>query len=166
MKRTIVLVSTLVMLMGFGIGSALAANSLKAGTIGLNADVNDDFVITGKYFLADNLALLAGFGFGAMGGDASGTDIGLLVGVRKYLKADDFAPFAGGRFEYRSTLDSNQKDLVLMAEAGAECFLSKQFSIEGSVGFGYVSSETKTATTYKSTDIGTQKAGLSVNFYF
>jgi len=54
-----------------------------------------------------------------------------------------------------------------MGEFGAEYLLHKQFSVEGSIGFGYSSVETETATTnYKDTTIGTQKAAISFNFYF
>jgi len=178
MKRAVIVALMLVMMMGLGTGSASAANSLKAGTIGLNFDVNNDFMLSGKYFFTNDIAMLAGFGLGAKGGDGSGTDVAILGGVRKYLKVDDFAPFVGGLFEYRSTLDSTQKDLSLMAVAGAEYFLGKQFSIEGSIGFGYSQNETETTTTtggpfptvtkttYKETNIGTQRAGLSANFYF
>ncbi len=167
MKRTVVIALALVMMMGIGIGNASAANSLKAGTIGLNFDVNNDFMITGKYLILKDLAVLAGFGFGAKGGDAKGTDVAVLGGVRKYLKTDDFAPFVGGGIAYRSTQDSAQKDLAVMAEAGAEYFLGKQLSIEGSIGFGYTSTETKAPLAkFKDTTIGTQRAGLSANFYF
>lgn len=180
MKRTVIIALALVMMMGIGIGSASAANSLKTGTFGLNFDVTDDFMVTGKYFVANDLALLAGFGLGVKGGDAEGTDLGLLVGVRKYLKVDDFAPFVGGKFEYSSTNDGTTKGLGLLGEFGAEYFLGKQFSVEGSVGFGYTSQEEETTVTttnltgatvtskrsVKGTNIGTQRAGLSVNYYF
>jgi hypothetical protein len=56
---------------------------------------------------------------------------------------------------------------------GAEYFLHRQFSAEGSVGFGYTSSETETTTVagavttnFKDTTIGTQRVALSFNFYF
>jgi hypothetical protein len=44
-----------------------------------------------------------------------------------------------------------------MGELGAEYFLHKQFSIEGSVGFGYTSSETETTT-------GTGAGAVTTNF--
>ena len=122
---------------------------MKEGTIGFNVDTinsNDSFVISGKYFVLKDIAVLAGFGFGAKGGDAKGTDLGIGVGARKYLKTGDFAPFAGGSIFYSNTKDGNQKDMNIMGEFGAEYFLHRQFSVEGSVGFGYTSSETETTT--------------------
>jgi len=120
------------------------------------------------------MAILGGFGLRIAGGDAKGTDIGFIAGVRKYLKTDDFAPFVGGRFDYTSTNDSNTKNMGIVAEAGAEYFLAKQFSLEGRVGFGYTSQEVKTtstafpftSTTTKATYIGTGTAAISANFYF
>lgn len=148
-------------------GSTFAANSLNTGTFGFNVNTNDNFIINGKYFVAKDLAVLGGLGIRVAGGDAKGTDLGFIAGVRKYLKTDDFAPFVGGRFTYASTKDSNIVDLGLVAEAGAEYFLGKQFSLEGRVGFGYTSTETKTpAFTTKDTYIGTGTASISANFYF
>jgi hypothetical protein len=128
-------------------------------------------VISGKDFVLKDVAVLAGFGFGAQGGDAKGTDLGIGAGARKYLEIDDFAPFAGGSIFYSKTRDGNQKDMSIMGEFGAEYFLHKQSSIEGSVGFGYTSSETETTagtvtTKFKDTTIGTQRFALSFNFYF
>ena len=79
-------------------GSALAANSMNTGTMGFNVNTSDNTMINGKYFIAKDMAVLGGFGLGINGGDAKGTDIELLAGVRKYMKTDDFAPFMGGRF--------------------------------------------------------------------
>jgi hypothetical protein len=145
----------------------VAANSLKRGSAGLNVTVNDDFVLSGKYFVMKDLAVLAGFGVGAKGGDAKGTDFGIGGGVRKYLSMEDFAPFVGGSAFYGSTLDGDQKDWNIMGEFGAEYFMHKQFSVEGSAGFGYRSSKTKTGgTTFEDTTFGTRRFGFSLNFYF
>ena len=169
MKRTIIVALVSIMILSIGVGSASAVNSLKQGTVGLNVNVNDDFLLSGKYFIMKDVAVLAGLGIGIKGGDAKGTDIGLGAGARKYLKTDDFAPFVGGFLLYSSTRDSNQKTLSLMGEFGAEYFLHKEFSIEGSAGFGY--QETKTSPpvsnpSQKETTIGTHRFGLSLNFYF
>jgi len=89
MKRFIVVVAVLAMVMGIEIASASAANSLQQGTIGFNVhplNSNDSFVISGKYFVLKDIAVLAGFDFSAKGGDANGTDLGIGVGARKYLK--------------------------------------------------------------------------------
>lgn len=170
MKKIVLVAVVMAMVMGIGIGSASAANSLQQGTIGFNikaVNSSNDFVLTGKYFVLKDLAVLAGFGFGAKGGDAEGTDFGIGAGLRKYLKTDDFAPFVGGSIFYSTTQDGDQEDLSVMAEFGAEYFLHKQFSVEGSIGFGYTSSETETTVGgFKDTTIGTQKAAISFNFYF
>jgi hypothetical protein len=190
MKKLTVVVLTLVLAATIWPGSASAANSLKQGTMGFNVDVNNNafglnsdvdnnFVLTGKYFIANDLAVLAGFGIGIRGADAKGVDLGLTAGARKYLRLDDFAPFVGGEFFYSSTRDGDAKDFSLLGEAGVEYFLHKQFSIEGKVGFGYTSRETttstttaqagflvKTTTTERATDVGTERLGISFNFYF
>ena len=157
-------------------GSVFAANSMNTGVMGLNVNTEDNFLINGKYFVAKDMAILGGFGLGIQGGDNNnGTDIGLLAGVRKYMKTDDFAPFVGGRFEYSSTKDSNVKNLNILVEAGAEYFVAKQFSVEGRVSFGYISGETLTTVTtvfgtfpatQKSNCLCTAKASISANFYF
>lgn len=163
-------------------GSAYAANSLYAGAMGLNIGMTDSGVtagstagsgtpmISGKYFMAKDLALIAGLGLGINGADAKGTDIVFSVGMRKYLKTDDFAPFVGARFVYGTFGDSAVQKVsgyALLGEAGAEYFFNKQFSMEGRVGFGYQSVETTTgATTAKATRIGTESLGVSANFYF
>jgi len=150
-------------------GSSFAANNLSKGTFGLNVNTQDNFIINGKYFIENDMAVLGGLGLRINGSDAKGTDIGLLIGARKYLKSDDFAPFVGGRFTYSSTSDSSLIGMGITAEAGAEYFLAKQFSLEGRVGFGYSSSDQKATVTnaaYKSTYIGTTSVGISANFYF
>jgi hypothetical protein len=167
MKRLVLIVLVVIVVMSFGIGSALAANSLKQGAAGINVNVDDDFVIKGKYFVTKDVAVLAGFGFGVKGDDAEGTDFGIGGGIRKYLSTEDFAPFVGASIFYRTTQDGDQEDWNILGEFGAEYFMHKQFSIEGSVGFGYFSSETTVgAFDYKETTFGTQRFGLSLNFYF
>jgi hypothetical protein len=59
-------------------------------------------------------------------------------------------------------LDGDLKRLRLLGEAGAEYFLSRQFSVEGSVGFGYTSVE---VGDFKETTVGTRRAIISFNFY-
>lgn len=167
MKRFVIVVLTLTMVMGIGIGSASAANSLRQGAMGLSVDVNESYVLSGRFFVTNDIAVLAGFGIGAKGADAEGTDVAVAGGVRKYLKVDDFAPFVGGTVFYSSTQDGDAKTLRVMGEFGMEYFLHKQFSVEGKVGFGYTSEETKPAgTDHKETNIGTERAGISFNYYF
>jgi hypothetical protein len=167
MKKIVLASATLVLAMAAG--SVSAANSLNSGTFGITVDTTDNFMINGKYFVAKDMAVLGGLGIRIAGGDAKGTDIGLMAGVRKYMKNEDLAPFVGGRFEYISTNDSNTKNLNLIAEAGAEYFVGKQFSLEGRVGFGYTSQDDKnpiSGVTTKATYIGTGRVGISANFYF
>ncbi len=158
--------------------SAYAANSLSKGTMGLNVGVggfsslnpttgmseDGGFIVNGKYFIQSDMAILGGFGFGARGGDtAKGTDVGLIVGARKYLRVADFAPFVGGRLTYTSTQDATVKTTQIMGEGGAEYFLAKQFSFEGRAGFGYESID---AGGVKNTRFGTTTLGIGFNFYF
>lgn len=183
MKKIALAGTTLALAMAAG--SAFAANDMAAGTMGLNISVPgfsevptiisaggrvrvNDFIINGKYFVAKDMALLAGIGLRVNGGDLKGTDIGFLVGARKYLKTEDFAPFIGGRFVYTNTNDSNLTTVEIGAEAGAEYFLGKQFSLEGRVGFGYISAEFKQTNqpTIKGTLFGTTSYGLGANYYF
>lgn len=179
MKKIALAAATLVLTVASG--SVLAANSIYAGAMGLTIGMTEagvtpgnngsnNFIIGGKYFMAKDMALTAGFGLSIRGADDKGTDIGFTVGARKYLKTDDFAPFIGGKFQYASGGDSGTtkySGMAIGAEAGAEYFFNKQFSMEGSVGFGYKSLETTTgATTTKATRIGTESIGIAANFYF
>ncbi len=170
MKRLVIVALSVALILGIGIGTAAAATtSLKQGTMGLSVDVNNDFVMEGRFFVQNDLAILADFGFGIKGDDGEGTDIGLGAGIRKYLRTEDLAPFVGGTVFYSSTQDGNVKNLAILGMFGAEYFLHKQFSVEGSVGFGYSSEETKNPVTGASTtvtNIGTERLGLSLNFYF
>ena len=174
MKKIASVVATLAL--AISASGAYAANSLSKGTFGLNVGTGaidrsttrpvDDFgfIVNGKYFIQSDLAILGGFGFGARGGDTDkGTDVGLIVGARKYLHVADFAPFVGGRLTYTSTQDATVKTTQIMGEAGAEYFLAKQFSFEGRAGFGYESTE---AGGVKNTRFGTTTFGVGFNFYF
>ncbi len=168
MKRLVIVILAAAMILGIGIGSASAANSLKRGEVGMSVDVNNDFVLSARYFILNDLAVIGQFGFGVKGEDGEGTDFGIGGGVRKYPKMDDLAPFVGGTIFYRTTDDNNVKNLAVLGEFGAEYFLHKQFSVEGSVGFGYLRDETTNAVGTKTTvtTVGTQRFGLSLNFYF
>jgi hypothetical protein len=187
MKKLAAVVLILALVAVLWPGNASAANSLKAGTLGLNVDVNNNFfgvngetnnnfVLTGKYFIEPDLAALVGFGLGIKGADAKGTDVGLSAGIRKYLKVDDFAPFVDGIVFYSTTQDGDAVDFSLMGEFGAEYFLHKQFSIEGKAGLGFTSQERTTTTTIaggfqrttteRRNTFGTERLGISFNFYF
>ncbi len=164
MKKFVLVVLAAAMFVGIGIQDASAENGLKKGTFALGVDTSPNMIIHGKYLLASDLALTAGLGLGIKGGDAKGTDIAIEVGVRKYLMVADFAPFVGGVLSYASTKDSNLTDFALYAEGGAEYFLSKHFSFEGSVRFGYNSIKVKNG--FNDTTFGTGRAAVGANFYF
>jgi hypothetical protein len=173
MKKTALAGATLALVLAAG--SASAANSMNTGTLGLNIPVTttasptnptiNDPIITGKYFVGKELAILGGFGFvsGGPSGNST-TTFALEGGIRKYMNTNDFAPFVGGGLIYESTSTSpnSTTSLQLGAEAGAEYFLAKQFSIEGKVRFGYTSYDNGTKSSY----FGTTTSNLSVNYYF
>jgi len=168
-------------------GNASAANSLNTGAMGLNVGFTNassisgsggtpaDFMINGRYFIGKDMAVMAGVGLsindsGAPANSKS-TDVGFMAGIRKYIKTDDFAPFVGGKFQYLSTRQAgfDVTDFSFGVEGGAEYFLGKQFSVEGSVGFGYASSESQPAAggpTTKATALGTRSYNVGANFYF
>lgn len=172
-------------------GNASAANSLNTGSMGLNVGFTNassisgsggtpaDFMINGRYFIGKDMAVMAGVGLsindsGAPANSKS-TDVGFMAGIRKYMKTDDLAPFVGARFQYLSTRQTvgatpfDVTDFSMGVEGGAEYFLGKQFSLEGSVGFGYASSESQPAaggTTTKATAFGTRSYNVGANFYF
>ncbi|WP_455219008.1 hypothetical protein [Kaarinaea lacus] len=170
--------SAVALALGLGMGTAQAENSLRSGNFAITVPVEDrtmdgstnftPFMINGKVMVANDMAVTAGLGLGIWGGDTKGTDIGIKGGFRKYLKTADFAPFFGGNLQYISYNDSFNKDLKLMAEFGAEYFLSRQFSIEGAARAGYSQTEANAGTpaSTKSNMFGTYGAGLSVNYYF
>lgn len=176
--------ATLVLAMAAG--NASAANSLNTGTMGLNVGFTNataigglgtpaDFMINGRYFVGKDMALIAGIGLSindsGAPANAKNTDIGFMAGIRKYMKTDDLAPFVGARFQYLSTRQGifDVTDFSMGVEGGAEYFLAKQFSLEGSVGIGYASSEAQPAgggTTTKATAFGTRSYNVGANFYF
>lgn len=181
MKKFVLVVLAAALFLGIGIKNASADNSLKQGALSLGvavaapvsnsvtASISAVPVLQGKYMLANDLGLLAGLGFGAKGGDLEGTDLELLVGARKYLKVASVAPFVGAKLAYDSRDDgTTEVSFVTVAvELGAEAFLLKQFSVEGNVGFGYLTGNTKTGGVKKDgSNFGTTSAGVSVNYYF
>jgi hypothetical protein len=181
MKRIIVIAMAFVL--AAGIGSAFAAGGPQAGTMGISVGmgdsvfghrvlpgggvINDVVDITGKYFMAQDMAVTAGFGLQVDGGDADATYISFSVGARKYLKTADFAPFFGGRFTFAKVEDDvagTDVDLLdLEAHFGAEYFFSNQFSMEGAVGFGIGQLSFGNAD---DTYFGTRTLGVKASFYF
>lgn len=167
--------------------SAAASNGgPTAGKFGVNVNIASsaptDILIKGRYLITQDMAVLAGFGLtmndNGAANNAKSTDVGFMGGFRKYLKTDELAPFVGAGLQYLSTrandpVNGNYSDTSnfgIGIEAGAEYFLSKQFSFEGSVGLSYVSREYKPVAaglkTIKTSQIGSGSVNLSANFYF
>lgn len=180
MKKVIVAVAAL-LCSGVAVQNASAANSLNQGALSLGVAVAAPVaniassklttlpVIEGKYMLANDLAIAGGLGFGSHGGDAKGTDFEFMVAGRKYLKVADVAPFIGGTLAYDSRDDGSTKitAFTIAAEFGAEAFVMKQFSVQGKVGFGYVSGDVDVnGQKGKGSNFGTTSTGVSVNYYF
>jgi hypothetical protein len=180
MKKIVILALSIVVVTGIGIGSALAQNSLMATKMGISVglgdstsrDTNDSIIdITGKYFITDDMALLAGFGFETHGGDADGSYWGLTVGVRKYLDTGDFVLFIEGKLSYIEEdydfagVDIDTDTIDLSGGFGAEYFLHEQFSVEGSVGIGF-GVEDDNHTHDDDVYFGTRTIALRANFYF
>lgn len=163
-------------------GGALAAPTAKS--FGLNIDLTTPstplgspsvFMLEGRYAFSKDMSVLAGIGLQMVDtGQATNnkaTNIGLMGGIRKYLETNDYAPFFGGRLQYMTTRQgaNDVTDFVLMAEFGAEYFLGKQFSLEGSVGAGYTSRKSEPVAAPGSTTataFGTTTYNLSANYYF
>ena len=166
------------MVITVGIGNASAANSLQQGNMSVSVGMgdslfgttmNDVIDISGRYLVSNDLAIVAGFGLRTDGGDADATYLSFAGGVRKYFKTDDFAPFFGGQLKIVMDEDDNagidETTFDLSALVGAEYFLGKQFSLEGSIGlgFGQISDDTADADDRY---FGTRTTGVRANFYF
>ena len=185
MKKVILIAMAVAVITGAGMGSAFAAsagsNSLNSGTMGFNVGMGNSILgdlgvvtVSGKYFILDDLALVAGIGVQDSSGDFDERFFSISAGVRHYFNMNDFSPFVEGRFSYEdenTTVTGDRTDqnaLDFSAIFGAEYFLSKQFSVEGAVGFGFGTITVKTPgfpdrdTTY----FGTRTVGVSANFYF
>jgi hypothetical protein len=175
-------------LAGAVLAMAMSAETAVAGptqdNMGINVDFANtttpmgtpsNFLVKGKYFISNNMAVEAGAGMRMVdtgaATNATHTDIGLLGGFRKYLGTDDLAPFFGGRLQYLSVRSgaSDLKDLSVLAEAGAEYYFNKRFSLEGSVAAGYETVDASPVgggTTVTATNFGTASLNMSANFYF
>jgi hypothetical protein len=136
--------------------------------------VNNVVDISGRYFVAKDMALYGGFGLQLNSGDYDGTYFSFTVGARKYLSTNDFAPFIGGQLSYIS-VDADGptgvgkiadiKVIDIAALFGAEYFFSKNFSVEGAIGIG-VGQINDDLNNADSTYLGTRTVGVHANFYF
>ena len=190
MKKFIVVAAAVVMIMGLA-GSAMAANSLAQGSTAISVGMGDSYFvhslapmsdvylnnvvdISGRYFIAKDIALYGGFGLQLNSGDYDGTYFSFTAGVRKYMSTNDFAPFIGGQLSY-ITADADGPTgakiaditvIDLAALFGAEYFFSKNFSLEGAVGFGIGQVDNSLPGGGDSTYLGTRTVGVHANFYF
>lgn len=167
-------------------GSAFGANSLNSGAAAISVGMGDSVFshpaipnvdgvinhvvdISGRMFLAKDMALYGGFGLQTDGGDADGTYLSLTVGMRKYLKVADFAPFVAGQLSYITVKsDPNIVDLSVIDLAGlfgAEYFVGPQFSLEGAIGVG-IGQFSDDLSNKDDTYFGTRTVGVRANFYF
>ncbi|MBF8251509.1 MAG: hypothetical protein HW382_1137 [Deltaproteobacteria bacterium] len=174
MKKVVFAALVVAMGMGIGSGNAFAeGNKLGYGSKSLGITVHDEIMIKYKLGLDKDLALLLGFGLRNSNENtpagSKGTELQLEAGIRKYLKIADLAPFAEGGLQVISNSGgtTDRTGFQIFAGAGAEYFLNKQFSIEGSAGVGLSLDSYKTAgTTTSSTTLSTQRLGMGLNFYF
>lgn len=163
-------------------GSAFAGP--QDGNMGINVDftnstsllgIPSNFLLKGKYFISNDMAIQAGVGFrrndsGAVANSTS-TDVGFMGGFRKYLSQDDLAPFMGAKLQYLGVRQGTNDvtDVSLLVEGGAEYFMGKHFSLEGSVSAGYDQATFKPVAggaSIKRTTLGTTAVNVSANFYF
>lgn len=178
MKRIITVVLAFALVLGFGIGSAMAAHSLQKGNMSVSVGLGDSIFetsgvnvidLSGRYLIKRDFAIIGGFGLQIDGGDADATYLSFKGGVRKYLKTDDFAPFFGGQLKIVMDQDDVANTDVtifdLSAVLGAEVFLNKQFSMEGAVGVGFGQVSDDVANT-DDTYFGTRTVGIRANLYF
>jgi hypothetical protein len=168
MKKLIVIVSVVVLTLGLVTG-AMAGNSLKQKDFGISVGFSDDgIVIGGRYFVIDTLAVMAELGFEKESGDRDDSHTVMAVGARKYLKKEDFSPFAGGQLMYeRDKINGDTESIGLVGYVGAEYFLHTKFSIEGSVGIGVARVENNAVNPEEEyTVFGTTSGGVRANFYF
>jgi hypothetical protein len=178
MKRIIIIALAMAMVISAGIGSAFAANSLQDGNMSISVGMGDSIFgtvgvdvidISGRYLITKDMAIIGGFGLRTDGGDADATYLSFTGGVRKYLKTDDFAPFASAQLtiamEEDDVANTDQTAFDLSVLFGAEYFLGKQFSLEGAVGvgFGQISDDVADADDRY---FGTRTVGVKANFYF
>jgi hypothetical protein len=190
MRKFLIVTLVLGLAMGIGIGSASAAgNSLKAGMFGFGVGLGNSvfgntggtsgtaagvITISGKYFVANDLAVTAGLGMQGSTGDVDANFFSIAGGLRKYLKVDDFAPFLEARLTYATEKftggaggagNVHEDILDISGLFGAEYFLTKQFSVEGSIGFG-IGTVNNDLNNQDYTYFGTRTVGVSANFYF
>lgn len=181
MKR-LTIAAAAILIVGLCVSSAFAASSLSSGTIGFNVGFGDSVfgdsgvvTINGKYFVMNDLAIVAGVGTQTSSGDFDADYYSFSGGARKYLKTADFAPFFEAKFTFARQKDDTSGFMVDQSAFdvgvvfGAEYFVHQQLSVEGAVGIGFGKVEienTAPAPDEDYTYFGTRTVGVSANFYF
>lgn len=157
--------------------AAMAENSLQTGAKGLSFGVsNSDILISGRYLLQSDLAILGGAGFSHSSNNDSTSDYGLVGGIRKYIKTTDLAPFVGGTVSYRrndiivptgggGTDVESEKTFEIAGVGGLEYFVAKQVSVEAQVGVGLSSIHNVDGSGDDETQFGTFSSAVTVSFY-
>jgi hypothetical protein len=191
MKRLLIVAIAAVLVFGLGATAATAAgNSLHEGSFGFSVGMGDSLgrdtqsggaadagvvALSARYFLANDLAILAGLGVQSTSGDQDRDYFGIFMGARYYLGTADFSTFLGGRLsivsrEHRenngATVIEDTDIMDLGFEFGAEYFIGSQFSMEGSVGLGFGTADDNTRPNNDYTYFGTRAVGVMANFYF
>jgi hypothetical protein len=160
-------VMMIVLIMGYGV-PVVAAASLDAGMGAVSFSVaEEDLILSGRFFPADRLAIIAEGGISAISNDDSGADYSIGAGIRKYILVDtNLAPFLGAAItffsDYLEATDKNEDGVEMNVHFGAEYFFGDRFSVEGSMGIAF-----ETITTGEDhTRFGTARSALGANFYF
>ncbi|OGW29659.1 MAG: hypothetical protein A2X56_08900 [Nitrospirae bacterium GWC2_57_13] len=179
MKKIIIVLLAAVIVAVAGVPAF--ASGMTDGGMGINVGYGNSIYgdlgvtrVTGKYFITRDMAILAGLGLQSSSGDYDADYFGLLGGFRKYLSTSDLATFIEGKLVFESieftspgsTAKQNADTIDISFGFGAEYYFSKQFSVEGSVGFGFGTVEFNTALNPDYSYFGTRTAGVSANFYF
>jgi hypothetical protein len=143
---------------------------LNIGTYGLTLSTATatNPMISGKYFVQKNLAVLGGFGLVNSNSGGGTTDMYLMAGVRRYLtqyvRASDLIPFVGARYSHSSVSSAGTNEFTLAAECGMEYYLSKRLSLEGLVSGSYDSKTPSGGSAI--TTLSTTVYSIGANFYF
>ncbi|MBI3812596.1 MAG: hypothetical protein HY283_10430 [Nitrospirae bacterium] len=160
-------------------GTASAENSLKSGAKGLSFGIKDNngIEISGRLFVNNDVAVLAGVGLDHKTNDETTTDYSLSGGVRKYLGKADLAPFFGvnASFSRREVIVAafpagtdveSERTFGLDGVFGLEYFFARQVSAEAQVGVELSSIHNVNGSGADVTEFGTFSSGVTVNFYF
>lgn len=155
MKRFI---SAITLLISLVLVSSNAQAQGKAGKFGFGiTDVagtgQRSFILTGRYWMVDEVAIDAGFGFRSNGLDILVLEGGLLKTIGGGEKV---YPYFGGKLTFDIIEDPIEDAIVLSGTFGAEYFVVNRFSVIG---------ESRFAIQFDGGTSVTTEALLSVLFY-